>query len=148
MRNQNKNRGCAIVKYGLFAFLLFGCSDSLSEYIEEKCVDMKFERFIKTDKVIIADNRKHKVLTHVITDKEVINKIVRFSLSHNKNWIAPFGITPISPIVNAVFYSKGEFIGNLGIRNKTLVSRGCGYFYSKIIANKERDFILDILLNR
>ena len=124
-------------------FLLVASLLCLSGCLENAaCPDMKFERLMKTDRIVITDNMNKEIKT--ITDKSNIGDITNFALSHSAGWETPWAGTPVAKL-RANFYIGEKFIGDFGVGSNFITAQGCGYFQSRTISEIDRKVIMSLL---
>ena len=115
---------------------LSGCLENAS------CPDMKFERLVQADRIIITDNMSKEIKT--ISDKPNVSGITNFVLSHSAGWETPWAGTPIA-LLRANFYVGEKFIGDFGVGSNFITAQGCGFFQSRAITAIDRGVIMGLL---
>lgn len=103
---------------------------------------MKFDRFRKTDLIVVTDNMNRDLRT--INNRATIVEVARFTLSHKSDWKTPWAGTPIA-LIRANFYVGGKFIGDLGVGSNFRTAQGCDDFRSRSVSAKDRETIMNLL---
>lgn len=119
----------------ILVLLSGGCSK------DDPCPDMRFERFLKVNRIVITDNHNNELRT--IQDDATISGITNFAVAHGSDWKAPWHGTPVA-LVRANFYIDDKFLGDFGVGNNFLTAQGCRAFLSRQVSQNERSEIMQL----